>query len=58
MVTHALLHSVGSTDQSEAAEIKECVLDMTGRMCWQNELVEHTQQISVQLLSLVHMKRA
>lgn len=50
--------SVGSTDQSEAAEVKQCVLDMRGSMCWQNELVKHTQQITVQFLSLFHVKRA
>lgn len=50
--------SVGSTDHSEAAEVKQCVLDMTGSMCWQNELVKHTQQISVQFLSPFHVKRA
>lgn len=51
-------HSVVNTDQSEAAEVKEDVLDMTGSVCWQNELVKHTQQISVQLLSIFHVQGA
>ncbi len=49
---------VGATDQSEAAQVKECVLDMTGGICRKNELVKHTQQISVQLLRPFHMKNA
>ena len=47
-----------STDQSEAAEVEECVLDMAGSVCRQNELVKHTQQITVQLLRPFNMKSA
>lgn len=52
------MHSVGSTDHSEAAQVEQCVLDMIGSVSWQDELVKYTQQISVQILSLFHLKEA
>lgn len=57
-ITQSLMHSVGSTDHSEAAQVEQCVLDMIGSVSWQDELVKYTQQISVQILSLFHLKEA
>lgn len=46
-----------NTDQFEAAEIKHGVLDMRGSVCRKNELIKHTQEISVQLLCSFSMKQ-